>query len=262
MNEIDLLPLELKTKSLSVREIILPYEEAIKAIIFFEKCNWIVSDLIGWIKYADYNNYNLAKYQINSFNDNSEKWFALVQKTAKDWIKIINKAHLEWANMEEFSESELYFLIKAQPIPTLTDDVKDSKKEGPYFNFGATLRIFGKRIPNLEDITQTLGLTPTHTHRNGESRNTIQPDRLWENDMWSYDSPVDDEKNLNVHIQTLWDILKPHKNYLLKLKENYKVDVYMGYLSNSATSGFVVAPESLEMFVELNIPFDVSVIVV
>lgn len=39
------------------------------------------------------------------------------------------------------------------------------------------------------------------------------------------------------------------------------MDVFCGYRSSSGTAGFEVSPKSLEMFVELDIPFGVSVIV-
>lgn len=79
--------------------------------------------------------------------------------------------------------------------------------------------------------------------------------------MWRYEVPISKEESLDVHIQTLWNKIKLFKRYLLKLKESVKVDVFLGYRSNSGTAGFMISPESLEMFVELDIPFEVSVIV-
>ena len=55
--------------------------------------------------------------------------------------------------------------------------------------------------------------------------------------------------------------IQPQKDYLLRLKERFTVDVFSGYRSNCETAGFEVSYQSLEMFIQLEIPFGVSVIV-
>ncbi|MFZ5975124.1 MAG: DUF4279 domain-containing protein [Bacillota bacterium] len=135
-----------------------------------------------------------------------------------------------------------------------------SEEEVIYFCFSSTLRIFGD-IDNLNQISKTLGLKPTYSHKKGEPKSKKNNNIVWDRDMWSYDSPVPEDRHLDVHIQKLWDILKPHKEYLKGLKKELTVDVFNGYRSNSSTAGFEVSPSSLEMFVELDIPFGVSVIV-
>jgi hypothetical protein len=64
----------------------------------------------------------------------------------------------------------------------------EGREEEIYFAYSATLRIFGD-IPDLDEITKRLGVTPSDTHRKG--------DRGWgpnlppyEHDMWSYNAPV------------------------------------------------------------------------
>jgi hypothetical protein len=128
----------------------------------------------------------------------------------------------------------------------------------PYFYYSATLRIFGA-IEDPDIISSCLGLEPTHVHRKGDRRGPRSP--AYKHDAWHYTAPVPEERPLDVHIQTLWAHLKPHKDYLLRLKERHTVDVFCGYRSSSGTAGFEVAPESLEMFLALRIPFGVSVIV-
>ena len=63
------------------------------------------------------------------------------------------------------------------------------------------------------------------------------------------------------HIQALWTVLKPHKSNLLRLKETLKIDIFCGYRTNHWGAGFQVQPQSLAMFIELQMPFGVSVIV-
>lgn len=126
-----------------------------------------------------------------------------------------------------------------------------------YFQYSATLRIFGLEL-NTQRITETLGVNPTHTHRQGDPRGTLSP---FQHDMWSYESPVDADQPLHSHIDKLWTVLRPHKVYLLSLKQRCTVDVFLGYRSNCDTAGVEVPPHSLEMFVELQIPFGISIII-
>ncbi len=132
-------------------------------------------------------------------------------------------------------------------------------KEGNnyYFEYRATLRIFGEGLDH-EAITATLGLDPTHTHKQGDM---VSRRSTYENDMWSYTAPLERIQPLEEHIQDLWERVKDHKAYLLELKKNYTVDVFCGYRSDSSTAGFDVSYTCLEMFTELQIPFGVSIIV-
>lgn len=131
--------------------------------------------------------------------------------------------------------------------------------EEPYFSFSATLRIWGD-IPDLGDISRRLGLVPTHVHRKGEKRGQRSPE--YQHDHWSYKAPVAEERPLEEHILALWVTIRPHTDYLKSLKETLNVDVFCGYRSNSQTAGLQVGHGCLEMFVRLEIPFGVSVIVI
>lgn len=126
-----------------------------------------------------------------------------------------------------------------------------------YFRYSATLRISGE-INSLEQISNTLGLEPTHVHKKGEISVLSSP---YEFDMWQYTVPVAKKQPLDIHLKTLWAYLKPHKNYLMNLKKSLKLDIFCGYQSNSSTAGFEISYKSLEIFSSLQIPFEVSVIV-
>lgn len=139
----------------------------------------------------------------------------------------------------------------------MTDDGTESDEERPWFRYSATLRIFG-RIADLDEITATLGLSPTHTHRRGDRRGPQSP-VLFEHDMWSYTSPVPADRPLDVHIQTLWSHIQTHKDFLIGLKERLTLDVFCGYHTNGS-AGFEVSHRSLTMFIELEIPFGVSIL--
>jgi len=79
--------------------------------------------------------------------------------------------------------------------------------------------------------------------------------------MWSYTSPVEGSEPLHVHIDSLWNTFREHKAYLLDLKRELTVDVFLGYRSNCDHAGVEVPHQSLEMFTELQIPFGLSIIV-
>jgi Domain of unknown function (DUF4279) len=72
---------------------------------------------------------------------------------------------------------------------------------------------------------------------------------------------LDESEPLEKHIDTLWALIKPHKHYLLELKKLVTVDVFLGYRSDCETAGFELPHTSLEMFLELEIPFGISIVI-
>lgn len=130
--------------------------------------------------------------------------------------------------------------------------------EGTYFSFSATLRIFGN-IPSIDELSQRLGVSPTHSHRRGEKRGPLSPP--YKHDMWMYKVPITSTEPLHVHIDELWNVFRSRKHELLRLKDDLTVDVFLGYRSNSDNAGVDVPSKSLEMFIELQIPFGLSIII-
>lgn len=126
----------------------------------------------------------------------------------------------------------------------------------PYIAYSATLRIHGPDLP-LEEITETLGVTPSHQHRAGErGRPAARP---YNDSAWHFSAPLPEETELTEHLRLLWRTVGAHVEYLTSLKAN--VDVFCGYRSNNGTAGFVIEPDALKIFTALNVPFGVSVIV-
>jgi hypothetical protein len=133
--------------------------------------------------------------------------------------------------------------------------------EPVYFCFSATLRIFGDGL-DIDAISKHLGLTPTHAHQKGELRGPRHRSPPWTQDMWSYTPAVNEASPLHEHIMALWDAIRPHIRYLRELKEQgFTVDVFCGYRSNSGTAGFEIDHRCLGLFMELQVPLGVSVIV-
>ena len=130
--------------------------------------------------------------------------------------------------------------------------------ESYWFHFSATLRIYGQ-IHDLDEITETLGLVPTHTHIRGDLIGSRS--RPLAHDMWSYTSHVPEDQPLDLHLQDLWAKVRPHQRFLIGLKERLTVNVFCGYRTNCETAGIDVSHRSLQIFMELEIPFSLSVIV-
>jgi hypothetical protein len=142
---------------------------------------------------------------------------------------------------------------------TLRGFLTSNDLEAPiYFAYRATLRIFGS-IQNLDEITQTLGLVPTHVHQRGELRHPSA--KPYDKDMWLYEAPVEESKPLHVHIDALWEAIRDKKEYLLDLKRSATVDVFCGYRTNCDHAGVDVPHQSLQIFEKLEVPFGLSIII-
>jgi hypothetical protein len=144
---------------------------------------------------------------------------------------------------------------------TLRGFINGEEPDEPiYFAYRATLRIFGDGLP-FDEITRQLRVQPTNTHRKGD-RPKPDAQTVYRDDAWHFSSSLPESEPLHRHIDEVWSAIKPHADYLKELKRQFQVDVFCGYRSNCDHAGLVVPPSSLEMFVALDIPFGVSIIVV
>lgn len=131
-------------------------------------------------------------------------------------------------------------------------------EEENYFCFSVTLRIHGENLP-FDEISERLGVQPSYCHRRGERRGPNSPP--FRGDAWHYGSSLAEQQPLDKHIEAVWNVVRPHVEYLKSIKTRYKVDVFCGYRSNNDTAGFEVSHRNLEMFIALEVPFGVSVII-
>ncbi|MHB8901773.1 MAG: DUF4279 domain-containing protein [Thermoguttaceae bacterium] len=134
----------------------------------------------------------------------------------------------------------------------------EEPEEAHYFLFSATLRIHGDDVP-FEEISQRLGVQPTHLHRKGERPGPRSPG--YRDDAWQFQPSLPESEPLERHIEALWQIVRPHVGYLKALMVRFKIDVFCGYRSNCDHAGFEVSHKCLELFTALEVPFGVSVIV-
>lgn len=140
--------------------------------------------------------------------------------------------------------------------------MKKSHKKGskPYFAYSASLRVMN--APELHnEISKITGIEPSECHCIGDIAN-VKSGRKWENDIWIISSPLSKYKDLTEHLRWLQKKIKPHFKYFkMLIKKGVKIDIFCGYSSDCDTAGFCIKPEALEIFVELEIPLEVSVIV-
>ncbi len=142
---------------------------------------------------------------------------------------------------------------------TLRGAVAGEEPDEPaYFCYSATLRILA---PNLDfaGISGAIGLEPTRTHRRGERAGERSPP--YRDDLWAYSPPLPEDRALHEHIDALWQGIRRAAPYLRDLKRMATVDVFLGYRSNIDHAGVEVPHTSLEMFVALEIPFGLSVVI-
>jgi hypothetical protein len=149
-----------------------------------------------------------------------------------------------------------------EPDEKDVSDVVGLRGEEPneeyYFCFSATLRVHGDRVP-FDAISERLGVEPTHLHRKGEK---VGPGLLrWKDDAWHFQPSLPETEPLEQHIDALWDVVCPHVEYLKALKERLRVDVFCSYRPNCDTAGFEIPHSCLRLFLALEVPFGVSVII-
>jgi hypothetical protein len=134
----------------------------------------------------------------------------------------------------------------------------DEPDEANYFYFSAALRVHGDDLP-FDEISQRLGVQPTHLHRKGERPGLNPPS--YRDDAWHFQPTLPDTEPLERQIEALWQVVKPAIEYLKALKGRFRVDVFCGYRSNCDRAGFEVSHKCLELFTALEVPFGVSVII-
>jgi hypothetical protein len=152
-------------------------------------------------------------------------------------------------------------MSKPKAFRTLRGLFEGSEPDEPtYFAYSASLRVSGNDL-NFGELEARIGVSPTHSHRKGERRGPRSPPAGYRSDLWSYSPPIHEAEPLHRHIDALWGTIGHAEEYLRNLKRSATIDVFLGYRTNIDHAGFEVPNSSLEMFVRLEIPFGVSIIV-
>lgn len=125
--------------------------------------------------------------------------------------------------------------------------------------FRATLRI--KDAPHLhEDIKRILG-EGTECHKRGDPVPN-KPGKRWSNDIWIVRARTPDEAEPTEHLKWIAEFVRPHEEQIKQWAENgAKIDIYLSYACSNEHTGFGLSPEALSMFVRINVPLEVSIVV-
>src|SRR5712692_8670519 len=119
---------------------------------------------------------------------------------------------------------------------------------------GASFRVQGKAL-DLEAITRTLGISPSHSHKMGDPGPLSRPYAL---DMWMLSAPLDKALPLEAHLIWLSDALAPHHHSLNSIKETSQLDIYCHYTSYVEENRLTLSPRALRIFMDLALPLDLS----
>ena len=76
---------------------------------------------------------------------------------------------------------------------------------------------------DLDEISRTLGLTPTNLSRKGERYGHAQT--LCDFDGWYYSPKIEGSRSIDAHLAALSDAVRPHIQYLRDLKQKCEISV-------------------------------------
>lgn len=114
MDEIDLLPPELRARSVNDREIVLCYQDALEAIDLLEAAKWALLGWEGWLRCAD-GRIGFAQQFPGPDIDREpgELWETLVRRSAALCRTTIEEAQRRWTIQPERSDADLFFCLTA-----------------------------------------------------------------------------------------------------------------------------------------------------
>ena len=115
MDEFDVLPTELRKKSLSEREIVLAYDDALLAIDYLIKNRWAMLGWDGWILLPDGKVTASLQHQgtCTIFKEKGETWEEYVQSSAEFCKEIMEISQRSWDHRPEVEGGVLYFCLSA-----------------------------------------------------------------------------------------------------------------------------------------------------
>jgi hypothetical protein len=126
----------------------------------------------------------------------------------------------------------------------------------------ATLRIFHEEGPgSAAGVTRSLGVEPTRSHEAGERRTERDP-RPWPKAMWSLDSGLPWERQLDEHLTALCDVLGPKREALRRLaEEEHQLDWFCFVEVQGGQGGIALGPDLLLRMAELPVALDLDIYV-
>ncbi len=134
--------------------------------------------------------------------------------------------------------------------------MKATNEDPRTFAAGASMRIQGLGL-DMENITREFGLSPSHSHRQGEHNQLGEP---YKKDMWLLKSPLDATQPLEAHLRWLAEVLLPRRQYISQLRETHDVDIYCYKTCYTEQASLTLSSQALRIFTELDFKLGVSLI--
>ena len=115
MSEIDILPGDLRDRSFSKNEIVLPCDDTLEAIRVLEENGWAILSWEGWLRYPDGRVGHSPQFQgtVDILRDPEESWQSYVHRSAAFSRDTVSQANREWGQASEESRAKLLFCISA-----------------------------------------------------------------------------------------------------------------------------------------------------
>lgn len=119
MKDIDILPKEMMAKSLSQREVILPYEDALKALDIFLDAGWAFLGWEGWIKTTTGEIGQTVEFigaimgTVSIEQEEGESWKEYAKRGYDFMKETIIMDDKDWKKSKSAKIYELYFCISA-----------------------------------------------------------------------------------------------------------------------------------------------------
>src|SRR5712664_234577 len=98
MDEMDLLPDELRRKSLYTNEIVLPFAEVMQAIDIFAEKGWAFAGWEPWILYPDGTYLHPVVHMDVDYRQAEESWGDFVQRSAQECSETIQEEQVARLN--------------------------------------------------------------------------------------------------------------------------------------------------------------------
>jgi hypothetical protein len=125
MDDIDLLPADLRARSIIDREIVLSYRDVLQAIDLLEAAHWAILGWEGWLHYADGSNGFAGQFPGPSIDREQEEpgepGEALVHRSAAACRSTIEEAQQRWTIQPERSDADLFFCLTAADVTWFED---------------------------------------------------------------------------------------------------------------------------------------------
>ncbi len=121
----------------------------------------------------------------------------------------------------------------------------------------------GGNLPSLEELTQTLGLTPTKFQRRGDriSKKRVQPVDVWILELAKFDSDNIKEERDNQMLQAATTLEKMSSSLAVLDRTNCHADLYISTIREEDQGGLSLPPKLVAAAASGKLSIQISILV-